>query len=262
MTHINNMSIISKYQKNQLSAVNILLKELIKRGFENTAIHAAIFAIISKESNFSIFEEICYNNTSNSRIRTIFERTRNLNEEQLNNLKKNCVQFFNFVYGGIYGNDLLNDGFNFRGRGFNQITFKSNYEKIGKQINVDLVKNPNLLKNYDIAAKALVQYFINSINVGNKTKIFKIRYNVDDVYKIDDPILAAKVFFNINAGLGNDTRDNYWKKNTGYITMMSRLNDFNFYAINQKKKSEYNLASPLYLFLISIGLFYKKLFLS
>ncbi len=80
---------------------------------------------------------LCYQNrkrhrkTSNTRIRKIFGkhlgRYRNDNK-LLRALKANPEAFFNQVYGERGGNGL-NDGFKYRGRGFNQLTFKNNYRR-------------------------------------------------------------------------------------------------------------------------------------
>jgi predicted chitinase len=63
------------------------------------------------------------------------------------------------IYGGRMGNDKPGDGFKYRGRGFIQITGKENYDKIGKIIGVDLVNNPDLANDADVAAKIIPAYF-------------------------------------------------------------------------------------------------------
>jgi len=63
------------------------------------------------------------------------------------------------IYGGRMGNDKPGDGFKYRGRGFIQITGKENYDKIGKIIGVDLVNNPDLANDTEVAAKIIPAYF-------------------------------------------------------------------------------------------------------
>ncbi len=61
------------------------------------------------------------------------------------------------VYGGRMGNGLedTKEGWKFRGRGFIQLTGKSNYELFGKAIDEDLTKNPDLVANkYSLASAA------------------------------------------------------------------------------------------------------------
>lgn len=61
-------------------------------------------------------------------------------------------------YGGGKASNIKG-GNQYYGRGFLQITHKENYEKIGKMIGKDIVKNPDLLLDPDIAADASIAYW-------------------------------------------------------------------------------------------------------
>jgi hypothetical protein len=58
------------------------------------------------------------------------------------------------------GNIKPGDGERYCGRGYIQLTGRSNYTHYGKVLKVDLVNHPELALQPDIAAKILVQYFI------------------------------------------------------------------------------------------------------
>ena len=83
-----------------------------------------------------------------------------MTDEQLDNLKSDYKKFFNLVYNGRIGNDNKTDGSKFVGRGFNQLTGKSNYKKYGDMIGVDLVNNPDILLQNDIAAEVAVKFLL------------------------------------------------------------------------------------------------------
>ena len=71
------------------------------------------------------------------------------------------------------GNDEAGDGFTYRGRGYIQITGKDRYERIGNIIGEDLVNNPELMLDPDVAQKALVAYFYDKADTdGQRRNIF------------------------------------------------------------------------------------------
>lgn len=53
------------------------------------------------------------------------------------------------------GNTTPGDGPRYCGRGYVQLTWKSNYYKAGKKLGVDLVGNPNLAMQREVAAKIM-----------------------------------------------------------------------------------------------------------
>jgi putative chitinase len=67
----------------------------------------------------------------------------------------------NRVYSGRLGNgdEASGDGWTYRGSGHKQLTGKSNYERIGKLIGMDLVKNPEWARDISTSAKIAVAYW-------------------------------------------------------------------------------------------------------
>ncbi len=59
------------------------------------------------------------------------------------------------------GNTQPGDGHRFMGRGFIQLTGRANYESYGRQLGVDLVNNPELANDPQIAARVLALYLKN-----------------------------------------------------------------------------------------------------
>src|SRR5215469_10387956 len=60
------------------------------------------------------------------------------------------------------GNIGAPDGANFRGRGFIQLTGRFNYARYGHEIGADLVANPELANDTQIAAKLLAEFLADS----------------------------------------------------------------------------------------------------
>jgi putative chitinase len=76
------------------------------------------------------------------------------------------------VYGGEFGRKQLgniqpDDGWNFRGRGFIQLTGRGEYEKVGRELGLDLGNHPDLVATKEVAAKAAVQYWKDKIVARN-----------------------------------------------------------------------------------------------
>lgn len=194
----------------QIQNGKALLKYCDFYGITNPVLKNAILTVSFKESGFKAKVEWCYNNTANSRIRSFFtDRVSDLSEAQLTALKKDCVAFFDKVYGkqaepylGFKtGNDNKGDGYKYRGRGFNGITFKVQYAEVGKKLGLDLVKNPELLEDPDLQAKATALYFAENFKRYDKTIKKKFGKSAKD---ITDYETALKLIFNMNAGLGFD----------------------------------------------------------
>lgn len=70
--------------------------------------------------------------------------------------------------GANLGNTLKGDGYRFRGRGYVQLTGRANYAKAGKKLGIDLVGNPDLALQPDIAARILIRGCIEGWFTGKK----------------------------------------------------------------------------------------------
>jgi predicted chitinase len=96
----------------------------------------------------------------------------------------------------MFGNSKT-EGYKYRGRGFNQLTFKGNYEYYGNCIGRDLVSDPEVVNQPQIAAEVAVAFF---------TKC-KSADQLPDFTNEDD---AINYFVDLNAGGtgGSETRGN------------------------------------------------------
>jgi predicted chitinase len=195
--------------------VEKIINSLKKYGIVNPLVQKAILSVIGKESGFKINrDEVSYKNTENSRIRKTFgKRVKDLSDDELTDLKTNDTKFWDRVYGpddptGMsqkYGNTNKGDGSKYLGRGFNGITFKSNYKKymdlLSKNGTVaDLVNNPKLLYDPEIAAEVNALYFADGLS----SKLSKKKYGNDDPNDFKDFKTALKAATNANAGWGKN----------------------------------------------------------
>jgi predicted chitinase/peptidoglycan hydrolase-like protein with peptidoglycan-binding domain len=83
----------------------------------------------------------------------------------------------NEIYGGAWGKKNLGntepgDGWTFHGRGYVQLTGRAGYEKMGKELGLDLVKHPELAEDKEVAAKIAIQYWKDRVQAnGHQTDV-------------------------------------------------------------------------------------------
>lgn len=164
---------LSEYEQGS-SLQGIVIAQLKAQGITDPVAQANILGMIQGESAFKVIAEQSYANTSNSRIRAkMGRRVAGLNEDQLNDLKKDPKAFFDYVYGDI-------GGYQYRGRGFIQLTGVENYKLVGEMIGQDLVGNPDLMLDPNISAAASAAYF----NLPWWKKYKSDLGNMDTVYRV------------------------------------------------------------------------------
>ena len=74
----------------------------------------------------------------------------------------------NTQIGKNLGNTQKGDGFAFRGKGFVQITGRANYKKMSSYVGYDLITNPQLALNKDVAYQILVVGMTKGLFTGKK----------------------------------------------------------------------------------------------
>ena len=197
------MSYLDTLTKEQKDNIAIIVDEAKKAGITNPKTIAGMLAIVSKESSFIPKEEKSYAGTSNSRIRKVFgSKLGHLSDSELNSLKADPKRFFDTVYGGRNGN-AQDEGYKYRGRGFNQLTFQGNYKKYGNMIGENLLANPEKVNNVKTAAKVLIAYNkegIDTLKRKGKLKEYNAT-NINDFKTTKDSTLA---FYHATAGAGKD----------------------------------------------------------
>lgn len=185
----------------------IMIAELIAQGITDVNAQANVLGMIYGESGFRATSETSYKNTNNQRIRDVFGgriSTGNpgdpgyMTDAQLTLLKSNDKAFFDHVYKDIGGHK-------YRGRGFIQLTGRSNYKEVGELIGVDLLNNPDLMLEPEIAARASAAYF----NIETKKRYKSGLNNTATAYQATYGVAASAQ----NNRLGDlRNRENYAKQ--------------------------------------------------
>ena len=245
------MGYVDTLNATQKSNIDSIIAEAKKRGVTNPISIAGMLAIVSKESVFKPQDENM--NYSASRIREVFPSV----SHRANELAYNPEKLANAVYGGKYGN-ASNDGYKYRGRGFNGLTFKGNYEKYGKLIGEDLVSNPSKVNNTEIASKVLVEY--NKNRFADLKNIGKLQFygNAQDINDFKDTKNSVMAFYHVTAGNGNSVEKikNLTKNDSlgGMTKALSRVDDLLAYVNKNQNTSSLKGISFLGLLLgLAIG---------
>ena len=68
------------------------------------------------------------------------------------------------------------------GRGYSQITWKNNYERFGKLLDIDLVSNPDLALEPDVAMSILILGMRDGLFTGKKLSDFSHQHGFDFIH--------------------------------------------------------------------------------
>lgn len=199
------MSYTATLNSTQIANAKLIASIAVSFGIKNGNTIAALLAVASKESSFiPQNENLKY---TAKRIMEVWPKTTPVDAEKWAN---NPVALANAKYGGKFGNGP-NEGFAYRGRGFNQITFKARYKQLGDFLKIDLVKDPDLLNNPLIAAKAFIAYYL-----------IELKRNKIDPNAFKTKQIALDTIYQANAGkIGKPISDT----TGGYAKAASRYDD-------------------------------------
>jgi predicted chitinase/N-acetyl-anhydromuramyl-L-alanine amidase AmpD len=206
------MALIPNLPKTSRQNLELLYESLKKSGITNKFTQAGILAVCAKESGFTLRAEYDYSTTGIARIRQIFGM-KDFTDRQIDRLKKDPEEWFDYLYGGKYENSTANrkfktidktlprsEGYKYRGRGFNQVTFKTLYKQLlpfadGK----DIVKNPDLMLEPKVAASVLVGFFLK--NFKDFPNILRA-WNMKDKNDAKNLTEGVGVPFHLTGGVG------------------------------------------------------------
>jgi predicted chitinase len=156
------------------TSAGLLRAAMDAQGVSDNETRAGLAAICMGESNMLTHVETGYANTSDARIRQVFgSRVSNLSDAELDALKADDRKWFGYVYGSQFsvgqqlGNTQPDDGYNFRGRGFIQLTGRANYQRYATKIGrPEIMANPDLANDPAIASQLAVAYILDRYHGG------------------------------------------------------------------------------------------------
>jgi hypothetical protein len=165
--------------------VELIIDSFKAAGVTNHYAILAVLAVAGKEQGYLPKDEYAYNSTGIPRLRKLFGgRLARFTDAEIkakflvpplgtadNTNNKADIAFYDYIYGYLTipypawtKHTNPGDGWKYRGRGFNGLTFKANYIKYGNKAEAGLgdrlVTNPELANDPAIAAKLLVAFFI------------------------------------------------------------------------------------------------------
>lgn len=105
----------------------------------------------------------------------------------------------NIVYGGRMGNNKLNDGKNYKGRGFIMLTGKDNYTLFDKVVDDDILNNPDLVATkYPLLSAAFFWNSVNLNSIADKNNDISVRKAINGgQIGIEDCRVKFKKYYNI-----------------------------------------------------------------
>ena len=128
---------------------------------------ANILAMIHGDSSFRLIEEPSFTDEPVTKIRNVFgSRTEPLSDEQLENLKKDDIRFYDHVYSDIGGHK-------YKGRGFLHISGQKYYRKltedIGSGVDDFLLEPSKIMENNENSILAIHYYYYILIAEASRT---------------------------------------------------------------------------------------------
>jgi predicted chitinase len=154
-----------------------VIAELQSKGIVDPVEQANILANLQGESNFKAQSE-----NLNYSAKTLLKlygpgsgnkvRVKDLEDAQAI-VDKGPEAIGNLIYGGRMGNSQ-DEGYKYRGRGLVQLTGKDNYEQMSQKLGIDLVNNPDLVNDPEIAVKVAAQYYSDRKNKFNYKDISQV----------------------------------------------------------------------------------------
>lgn len=220
--------------------IKLIIKDAKDAGITNGYTIAAMLAVCKKECGLVPKNEDTYGGTEASRIKGIFSSMQKYTDAEVNKIKKDFKKFFDIIYGGTAtekknGNGP-DEGYKYRGRGLNQLTFKGNYILLKDRTGFDIVSDPESVNKIEVATKVLVEYMKYKFEK-EVTSFAKKTYNFTDINSFKNIDDAVGAVYHANAGFGTSYKKILKDATGGRALSFKYVNKFydDYLGKNRKK---------------------------
>ena len=215
--------------------IKLIIKEAKDAGITNGYTIAAMLAVCKKECGLVPKNEDTYGGTTAQNIKGIFSSMKKYTDAEVNKIKKDFKKFFNIIYGGQYKN-AADEGYKYRGRGLNQLTFKGNYILLKDRTGFDIVSDPESVNKIEVATKVLVEYMKYKFEK-EVTSFAKKTYNFTDINSFKNIDDAVGAVYHANAGFGTSYKKILKDATGGRALSFKYVNKFyeDYLGKNRKK---------------------------
>lgn len=153
-----------------------LLKAAIDAGIDSPEELSAFMANICHESGNLTSSEESFRYTGSIDDIDVASAHRRYSREELEAARLEAVdgrpeELARMMYGDRMGNDNESDGYDYRGRGYTQLTGRDNYRAIGEAIGVDLEGNPDLAADPENVTRIAIHYWQSRVPEAARTDI-------------------------------------------------------------------------------------------
>lgn len=192
-SNLSNANADKNASKQALEARDHFIKTSLENGVSSSDIAVMLGQLDHESGGFKSLKENL-NYSSADRIREMFGKS--LNGVDPRALVNNPEALANVVYGHKNGNKGGSDGWNYRGRGLVQLTGRGNYEQASKAIGIDLVNNPDLAADPEVAAKVAAWWHKSKVGYGVDVATATRKINGTKMAGLNDRMIKTQGWLN------------------------------------------------------------------
>lgn len=179
--------------KQALEARDHFIKTSLENGVSGSDIAVMLGQLDHESGGFKSLKENL-NYSSADRIQEMFGKS--LNGVDPRTLVNNPEALANVVYANKNGNRGGSDGWNYRGRGLVQLTGRGNYEQASKALGIDLVNNPDLAADPEVAAKVAAWWHKSKVGYGVDVATATRKINGTKMAGLNDRMIKTQGWLN------------------------------------------------------------------